>query len=45
MHGGLGAGDTSDTPIYFLRREQLVDPLFNADIGVRCVRRGIHRGE
>ena len=45
MHGVLGAGDTSDTPIYFLRYDKFGERLFNSAIGVQCVRRGIHRGE
>ena len=45
MHGGLGAGDTSDTPIYFLRYDKFGERLFNAAIGVQCVRMGIYRGE
>ena len=36
MHGGLGAGDTSDTPIYFLRYDKFGERLFNAAIGVQC---------
>ena len=36
MHGGLGADDTSDTPIYFLRYDKFGDRLFNAAIGVQC---------
>ena len=45
MHQGLGAGDTSDTPIYFLRYDKFGERLFNAAIGVQCVRGGIHREE
>ena len=36
MHGGLGADDTSDTPIYFLRYDKFGERLFNAAIGVQC---------
>ena len=45
MQAGLEAGDTSDTPIFFLRYDKFGERLFNAAIGVQCVRRGIHRGE
>ena len=36
MHGGLGADDISDTPIYFLRYDKFGERLFNAAIGVQC---------
>ena len=45
MHAGLEAGDTSDTPIFFLRYDKFGERLFNAAIGVQCVRMYIHRGE
>ena len=36
MQAGLEAGDTSDTPIFFLRYDKFGERLFNAAIGVQC---------